>query len=172
MEKYCINQAATEKVASILAEHAEPGDLFALTGDLGAGKSTFARAFIRAALQDLEIEVPSPTFTLVQTYDVPAKGAGSLLSVIHTDLYRLKDPDDVYDLGLDDERAQSVLLVEWPNRMPEDWWEGALEISLKRPEDTPRGEDEARLLVFKGNMMRWQQLLSEEELIQRLGETL
>jgi len=172
VEKYCINQAATEKVAAILAEHVGPGDLFALTGDLGAGKSTFARAFIRAALKDPEAEVPSPTFTLVQIYDASAKSVEGFLSVIHTDLYRLKDPEDVYDLGLDDERAQSVLLVEWPDRMPDDWWQGALEISLKRPEGTPRGEDEARLLVFKGNRIRWQQLLGSVDLTQESEETL
>ncbi|MFC3050369.1 tRNA (adenosine(37)-N6)-threonylcarbamoyltransferase complex ATPase subunit type 1 TsaE [Kordiimonas pumila] len=153
MEKKCSNQAETEKLAAAIASAAKAGDLFALNGDLGAGKSTFARAFIRALLDNPEAEVPSPTFTLVQLYDVP------LCSVFHTDLYRIKDPDEVYDLGLDDERGDSILLVEWPDRMPAEWWDNALVLSLKQPEGAPVGIDEARLVTFSGNEERWHQIL-------------
>jgi len=153
IEIFCKNQRATENVAETLAERANGGDLFALTGDLGAGKSTFARAFIRAALEDPDADVPSPTFTLVQSYAATPE-------IHHTDLYRLKDPDEVYELGLDEERDTSVLLVEWPDRMPGDWWQGALEITLKREGKATEAGDEARRLTFKGDQGRWQDLLA------------
>lgn len=148
----CSNQQETEEFAAKLAARAQPGDLFALTGDLGAGKSTFARAFIRAALGDPEAEVPSPTFTLVQSYEGP-------FAIHHTDLYRLNDPDEVYDLGLDDELDNAVFLVEWPDRMPEDWWQDALQVELKREGAVTEAGDEARRLTFSGNDARWQALL-------------
>ncbi len=145
MEVSCSGQVDVEKLAARLAEQLGAGDLVALTGDLGAGKTTFARAFIRACLGDDMAEVPSPTFTLVQTYDTED------CCIYHTDLYRIKEPDEVYDLGLDDDRSEALLLVEWPDRMPVDWWQGALEISLKRPAGTATGEDEARVITFKGD---------------------
>jgi len=150
----CKNQHQTEAVAAALAAAARPGDLFALTGDLGAGKSTFARAFIRAALGDPGAEVPSPTFTLVQSYSGPCE-------IYHTDLYRLEDPDEVYDLGLDEERDSAILLVEWPDRMPQDWWDSAVEIRLKREGAVTAAGDEARRLEFSGNTERISALTSE-----------
>ncbi len=86
-----------------------PGDLVALEGDLGAGKSELARATIRA-LAGAEIEVPSPSFTLVQRYDLAD------LPVVHADLYRLADPEEVHELGLDEALQTGALLVEWPER--------------------------------------------------------
>jgi len=150
----CTCQAALEAVAVKLSDFALAGDVFALTGDLGAGKTTFSRAFIRAILSDPTTEVPSPTFTLVQHYEAEE------FDIFHTDLYRLKDPDEVYDLGLDDERTQAVMLVEWPDRMPDDWWQGALEISLKRPKEAQAGEDEARTIHLRGQQALWQNRLS------------
>lgn len=144
MEILCDSQAAVEVLAGHLAEQAIEGDLFALSGDLGAGKTTFARAFIRAALGDPEAEVPSPTFTLVQTYETATQ------TYVHTDLYRIKDPDEVYDLGLDEERETAIFLVEWPDRMPEEWQQGAVRVMLNRPENSPQGEDEQRLISFSG----------------------
>jgi len=152
LEAFCQNQEETEQFAAALASRAKPGDLFALTGDLGAGKSTFARAFIRAAVDDVHAEVPSPTFTLVQSYD------GSF-DIHHADLYRLEGPEDVYELGLDEERGDAVLLVEWPDRMPVDWWKDALEIRLMRDGAVTEAGDEARRMVFSGNPGRWQRLL-------------
>jgi len=149
----CTNQHETELFAAALATRSKAGDLYALTGDLGAGKSTFARAFIRAALDSPDAEVPSPTFTLVQSYS-----AGDF-DIHHADLYRLSGPDDVFDLGLDEERDTSVLLVEWPDRMPLTWWNDALEIKLVREGSVNETGDEARLLIFAGNDARWQSLL-------------
>jgi len=151
-EILCKNQSETESLAAKLALRAKPGDLFALTGDLGAGKSTFARAFIRAAVGNPHAEVPSPTFTLVQSYDGE--------SVIHhADLYRLNDPEDVYDLGLDDELDDAIFLVEWPDRMPAEWWQSALEVQMKRVGEIAVSGDEERLLTFGGNQGRWSVLL-------------
>ena len=144
---HCNSQSETEGLAAKLAEVAKPGDLFALTGDLGAGKSTFARAFIRSLLSNPEAEVPSPTFTLVQAYDGPD------YPVYHADLYRLHDPEEVYDLGLDDERSEAVMLIEWPDRLPEEWLENASEVSLVRADKIgePEEDDEARSVVINSS---------------------
>lgn len=153
LELFCKNQAEVETFASALAAGVQAGDLIALSGDLGAGKSTFARAFIRAAVVNSDAEVPSPTFTLVQSYSTGA------YDIYHVDLYRLQGPDDVYDLGLDEERDDAVFLVEWPDRMPANWWQHALEIKLVREGVATEAGDEARRLVFAGNLDRWQILL-------------
>lgn len=101
--------AATRALAARLARLLRPGDLVALEGDLGAGKTEFARAVIRA-LAGAGVEVPSPTFTLVQRYGLPA------LTVVHADLYRLRDPAEVEELGLDEALEEGAVLVEWPER--------------------------------------------------------
>ena len=100
--------SATAALAQTLAPHLRAGDVIALRGGLGAGKTTFARALI-SALRDEETEVPSPTYTLVQTYD------GSDFPIFHFDLYRLDDPNDVVELGWD-ETVDGVSLIEWPDR--------------------------------------------------------
>ena len=101
--------AATRAFAARLAARLRPGDMVGLEGDLGAGKSELARAVIRA-LAGAEIEVPSPSFTLVQHYDLPR------FPVVHADLYRLLDADEVDELGLDEALQAGALLVEWPGR--------------------------------------------------------
>ncbi len=101
--------AETAALGARLSGLARPGDVLALWGDLGAGKTSLARGFLEA-LGVVE-EVPSPTFTLVQTYDVePA-------TVWHFDLYRLKRPDDVFELGLEEALAGGISLIEWPDRL-------------------------------------------------------
>jgi len=104
------DETATAALAAKLGPHLRPGDMVALRGDLGAGKTAFARALIRA-LGDLDEEVPSPTFTLVQTYETPAG------PIWHFDLYRLSGPDEVVELGWDEVRADGIALVEWPDRL-------------------------------------------------------
>jgi tRNA threonylcarbamoyl adenosine modification protein YjeE len=101
--------AATRRLAARLAAVLRPGDLVGLEGDLGAGKSELARAVVRA-LAGAEIEVPSPSFTLVQHYDLPA------FPLVHADLYRLSDADEVRELGLDEALETGAVLVEWPER--------------------------------------------------------
>ncbi len=158
LEIHCDNQQDTEALAVALAQKAVAGDVFALTGDLGAGKSTFARAFIRQAVGNKNAEVPSPTFTLVQAY------SGQHYDVYHADLYRLRDPDEVYDLGLDDERASAVMLIEWPDRLPSDWWENIIQVSLKRAKQNKQtvAFDEARLVTIKAKGTRWSSLEETE----------
>ena len=105
------DQKATERLASALAALLRPGDVVALSGDLGSGKTTLARALIRTLSGDPEEEVPSPTFTLVQSYETPAG------PVWHFDLYRLSGPDEMLELGWDEATATAILLVEWPERL-------------------------------------------------------
>ncbi len=103
------DQAHTERVARALGNLLHAGDFVALHGDLGAGKTTFARALIQGLNPD-ELEVPSPTFTLVQVYESP-KGP-----LAHLDLYRLSDSSEIYSLGWDELRM-GIMLVEWPDRL-------------------------------------------------------
>ncbi len=105
------DEAATHALAHRLAATVRGGDVIALYGDLGVGKTSFARAFVRAFLGHDDEEVPSPTFTLVQTYSGPC---GTLW---HVDAYRLKDPNEVWELGLDEAFPDGVLLIEWPERL-------------------------------------------------------
>ncbi len=101
---------ATEALGRRLAGLAHPGDAILLEGPIGAGKSSLARAFIRARLGEAE-EVPSPTFTLVQVYDDDGT------EIWHADLYRLTHPDEVWELGLDEAFQTAICLVEWPDRL-------------------------------------------------------
>jgi tRNA threonylcarbamoyladenosine biosynthesis protein TsaE len=109
MESQSECEEDTARLAAIIAAEAKAGNIYALHGDLGAGKTCFARGFIRA-LAGVDIDVPSPTFTLVQTYDTP-RG-----TVCHFDLYRLKSPEDVLEIGWDDALAEAICLIEWPDR--------------------------------------------------------
>ncbi|MSQ87273.1 MAG: tRNA (adenosine(37)-N6)-threonylcarbamoyltransferase complex ATPase subunit type 1 TsaE [Alphaproteobacteria bacterium] len=106
----CRSTIETEHLAAKLAGIVQIGDVIGLSGDLGAGKTTFARGFVRA-LTNAHDDVPSPTFTLMQAYDT-AKGP-----LWHCDLYRLTKPDDALELGLEEAFGTSICLVEWPERM-------------------------------------------------------
>ena len=105
------NEQATEALGATLAARLKPGDVVGLKGDLGAGKTTLARAIVRAAAGDPDLIVPSPTFTLVEVYDTP-RGP-----IWHFDLYRLDSPDQVYELGWEEALAEGVVLMEWPERL-------------------------------------------------------
>jgi len=104
------DEAATHRLVTDIAAVIEPGDLITLSGDLGAGKTTFARALIRFFAGDDTIEVPSPTFTLTQTYTLPT------FAIVHADLYRLSGSAELTELGLDDAPEGAVTLLEWPDR--------------------------------------------------------
>lgn len=103
------DETAMAALAGRLAGFLEPGDLVALSGDLGTGKTTLARAMLRAL--GVEGEVPSPTFTLVQTYDTP------YLAVLHADLYRIEGEAELEELGLEDALAYAAIVVEWPEKL-------------------------------------------------------
>jgi tRNA threonylcarbamoyladenosine biosynthesis protein TsaE len=102
--------AETRALASLVAGLAAAGDAILLEGPLGAGKTAFARAFLRAAADDPALEVPSPTYTIVQSYET------RLGAVHHFDLWRAGGPADLLELGWDDARA-GIVLVEWPDRL-------------------------------------------------------
>lgn len=110
------DEAATQRFAEDIAAAVLPGDVIALEGDLGAGKTAFSRALIRALAKDANLEVPSPTFSLMQPYDVR-------IAVRHFDLYRMGDPEELEELGFFDGLDTALTLVEWPSRagdaMPE-----------------------------------------------------
>ena len=114
LAEFTLNSAeATASFARALAPRLGPGDCLCLDGDLGAGKSHFARAVIQARLAAVGLaeDVPSPTFTLVQTYRAGA------LEIWHADLYRLGDPQEIDELGLSDAFETGLCLIEWPGRM-------------------------------------------------------
>ncbi|MEL3891856.1 tRNA (adenosine(37)-N6)-threonylcarbamoyltransferase complex ATPase subunit type 1 TsaE [Ferrovibrio sp. MS7] len=117
------DEAATAALAAALAPRLKAGDALLLQGPLGAGKTSFARAAIRA-LCGPGTEVPSPSFNLVLTYDTPA---GPLW---HVDLYRVADPREVDELGLEEIFADGIALIEWPDRLGPDAPRGALTLSL------------------------------------------
>lgn len=120
--------ALGERLAALVA----PGDVIALSGPLGAGKTSIARGLLAAL--GLEGEAPSPSFAIVQPYDPPEVR----LPVLHVDLYRIEDPDEVEELGLDDARIDSLLLVEWPERLGEGYWHDALWLTLAVAADGTR----------------------------------
>jgi hypothetical protein len=105
-----LDEDATVRFAADIAAALEPGDLVTLSGDLGAGKTTFARALIRTLAGDENIEVPSPTFTFLQTYELPR------FELVHADLYRLAGASELAELGFDDLPDGAVVLMEWPDR--------------------------------------------------------
>ncbi|MAQ71620.1 MAG: tRNA (adenosine(37)-N6)-threonylcarbamoyltransferase complex ATPase subunit type 1 TsaE [Alphaproteobacteria bacterium] len=107
----CNTEEETCRIAAQLAEDLKCGDIVLLKGTLGAGKTVFARALIRALCGNKELNVPSPTFTLLQTYDY-AYG-----EIWHFDLYRLKDPEEIYELGWEDFSGKDIALFEWPSRL-------------------------------------------------------
>jgi tRNA threonylcarbamoyladenosine biosynthesis protein TsaE len=103
------DEAATAALAARIATLARPGDVIALKGELGAGKTSFARAFIR--VRGGGEAVPSPTFTLVQTYDVGDA------PIWHFDCYRLRHPEEAWELAIEDAFAEGISLIEWPERL-------------------------------------------------------
>ncbi|MCP4615284.1 MAG: tRNA (adenosine(37)-N6)-threonylcarbamoyltransferase complex ATPase subunit type 1 TsaE [Bradyrhizobium sp.] len=107
------NEAATAQLMADLALLTGPGDLITLSGDLGAGKTAAARAMIRYLADDTELEVPSPTFTLAQTYELPS------FPLIHADLYRIADASELEEIGLSPLPDGHVALIEWPERAGE-----------------------------------------------------
>lgn len=116
---------ATAAAGAALAAVLRPGDVVALSGDLGAGKTTLARGLLHAL--GFEGEVPSPSFPIVIPYAPPELA----LPLWHVDLYRIDDPDEIEELGLDEARADSALLIEWPERMGGWLWPDALRITIE-----------------------------------------
>ncbi len=146
-------------VAGILA----PDDLVTLSGDLGAGKTTFARALIRHLAGDDTIEVPSPTFTLMQTYELP------LFSLVHADLYRLSGPGELAELGFEEFGDGAVTLIEWPDRagssLPPDRLDIALTLS---PQNGPSFRN-ARVTGYGSFAARTERIAKIRSFLERSG---
>ncbi len=119
---------ATAALGQDLARALRPGDLVLLSGGLGAGKTALARAVIRILVGDERLDVPSPSFALVQPYET-ASGP-----VLHADLYRVSEPREIDELGLFDD-ARAIVLVEWPERAPELAERAAVAVTLDVPAD-------------------------------------
>lgn len=135
------DEAATERLGAALAGRLRPRDVVALVGGLGAGKTTLARAILRAASGEPALIVPSPTFTLVEVYDTP-RGV-----FWHFDLYRLEQPEQVFELGWEEARADGIALVEWAERLGPLLPHERLTVTLSIESDGRRAtlEGEARL---------------------------
>lgn len=134
--------AATEALAARLAAVARPGDCILLEGPLGAGKTALARAFLRAMAGDPALEVPSPTFTLVQIYDTP-RG-----QVFHYDLWRVDGSGALGELDWD-AALDNIVLVEWPDRLGDERPDNALTVTLRLGEGDAR---EATLTGWEGRL--------------------
>lgn len=134
-------ESQTAKIAAELSELSQVGDVWALHGTLGMGKSVFARAFIKNLTS--ADEVPSPTFTLVQAYSAPD------FEIYHYDLYRLEKPEDIFELGVEETFYEGVCLIEWPEKMgnlaPRNMWNVLIEPDEKGRKITVIAEDENKI---------------------------
>lgn len=139
---------ASEALGARLAHLVAPGDVVTLAGPLGAGKTSIARGLLAAL--GLVGEAPSPSFAIVQPYAPPEVR----LPVLHVDLYRIDDPQEIEELGLDEASSETVLLVEWPERAP-GRWPDALALTLAM---LPDGTRRLTAGVPAGWKERWQQI--------------
>lgn len=105
------SESETQDLARTIAAALSPGDILCLEGDLGAGKSLFARAIIRTLCDIPDLDVPSPTFTLVQHYE------STHGTIWHFDLYRVRNSEEIWELGWEDALAEGIVIVEWPERL-------------------------------------------------------
>ena len=138
----------TEELASALKENLQNGDIILLKGEIGAGKSLFARSLIQTTMDQVE-EVPSPTFTIVQTYET------KLGSIWHADLYRLTDQSEIFELGLIDAFVSEIVIVEWPERL------GHLEPQDALTVEIIILENDKREVIFSSNSSMWKARLEK-----------
>lgn len=143
------NEAATQAFASRIGAQMQPGDVILLSGPVGAGKTAFARALILSLLDAVE-DVPSPTYTLVQTYDTP-RG-----EIWHSDLYRVMSTSEVEELGLTEAFETAMCLVEWPEVLGDLIPPHALSINFK-----PNASGQNRLMTARWTDDRWDQRVYE-----------
>ena len=126
--------ADAERIGAVIGAALVPGDVVLLSGDLGAGKTTLARAMLKA--RGLAGEAPSPTFAIVQPYAPPEVD----LPIAHVDLYRIEQEDELIELGLDDYLYDGALLIEWPEQLGEGGWPETLLLAIS-------GDGDARVLT-------------------------
>jgi tRNA threonylcarbamoyladenosine biosynthesis protein TsaE len=144
MKTYNVNSLAdTQKIATELAANAKKGSIFALQGMLGAGKTAFSKAFINA-LTSSPVEVTSPTFNLLQTYDLP-----NGLQVWHYDLYRIKSPAEIYELAIDEAFEKAITLIEWPEIISDILPKNTTHITI---EFAKNGDENARIVTVSDSL--------------------
>jgi tRNA threonylcarbamoyl adenosine modification protein YjeE len=157
------NQQATQRLAADIAALLAPGDLVTLSGDLGAGKTTFARAVIRHLASDERLEVPSPTFTLIQTYALPR------FPLVHADLYRISEPRELVELGFEEAMEGAATLLEWPDRasglLPPD----RLDIAFHLVPALGPGHREARITALGSFAARTERLIAIWRFLEQSG---
>lgn len=139
----------TAALARQIGAQLMPGDVLLLQGEIGAGKTHFARSLIQSLLETPE-DIPSPTFTLVQTYE------GASGEIWHADLYRLTSPDEVVELGLTDAFEDAICLIEWPDRLAELTPASALTLAFAMGADADQ-----RSLILSTSNPRWKSILKE-----------
>ncbi len=144
------SESQTQDLARRIAPMLKQGDVLLLYGDLGAGKSTFARALIQTFLRDKTQTIPSPTFTLMQTYD------GENIAICHADLYRLMDAGEVEELGLYDEFTRALCLIEWPDILGDSVPSHALHCRFGIV------SEHQRVLSFQSQHPRWQDFFNTQ----------
>ena len=155
-----LTRTQLESFAAGLSGLVRPRDVIALSGDLGAGKTVFAKAFIRA-LTDENEDVPSPTFTLVQTYDVAIERTGGIsLTLWHFDLYRLKTAQEIYEIGFEEALSDGVSLIEWPQRAERLLPRERLEIQIQ----IPSGKPDKRNMILTACGADWNQRMENFDL--------
>ena len=148
------NERATRRLAVDVAAVLKPGDLVTLSGDLGAGKTAFARALIRHLAEDPAMEVPSPTFTLVQTYVLPR------FTVVHADLYRVTHAGELAELGVDEAAETSVVLLEWPDRAADALPPDRLDISFTLAPHLGANQRNAELIAHGALVPRLERMVA------------
>ncbi len=157
------DEIATERLALDIATTLEPGDLVTLSGYLGVGKTTLARAIIRALAENVRLEVPSPTFTLLQLYDLPC------FPVVHADLYRIKTLAELSELGWEEAAEGAAVLVEWPERASAFIHADRLDILLELARDMGPNVRQVRLTGYGAWAVRLTRFRAVRELIDTAG---
>jgi tRNA threonylcarbamoyl adenosine modification protein YjeE len=156
------DEASTVALANDVASLVRPGDLVTLTGDLGSGKTTFARALIRALVGDPALEAPSPTFTLMQVYEAPD------YKIVHADLYRIEKSTELTDLGWEDIVEDALVLVEWPEHASDLFAGDRLEVGLAYD---VAGDAGVRKITLTGYSAAGARLAAFKALRELLGQT-
>jgi tRNA threonylcarbamoyl adenosine modification protein YjeE len=159
------DEAATNALAARVATYVAAGDLVALSGELGSGKTTFARALIRTLTGDPDLEVPSPTYTLMQVYD------GSGFPIVHADLFRINNPSELAELGWEESAQGAVVIVEWPEQAGDQLPPDRLDVRI---ELAPASSETQRRVTLSGNgtfAPRLAQVKAIQDLLARGGWT-
>jgi hypothetical protein len=157
------DEAGTYRLMADIAAVIEPGDVITLSGDLGAGKTTFARALIRFFAGDESIEVPSPTFTLTQTYSLPR------FTLVHADLYRVSEASELAEIGLEDVAEDAVLVIEWPDRAGRHLPSDRLDIAFALAPEQGANARNARITGYGRFSARVERIAAMRQFLDRTG---